>query len=205
MEEKDLLPKVYELFLRYGIKSLTMDDISRSLSISKKTLYKFVSDKADLVSKAMEFTCEMDRSCTTSILQNFDNAIEELVEITKFVSKMFRQMHPSVHYDLQKYYPEAWQKMENLKTNYHYKVIRKNLELGIEQELYRKNINTHIIARLYIEKMDIVFNSEAFPTTEYRFDEIFVEHMRYHIHGIASDKGRTYLKQLMQKDNLNLI
>ena len=51
--QTQIINKAEDLFLRYGLKSVTMDDIARKLGISKKTLYQYVENKTDLVSKIM--------------------------------------------------------------------------------------------------------------------------------------------------------
>ena len=96
-----------------------MDDVARELKISKKTLYKFVKDKNDLVKKALICHCKKEVELTSEIISKNTNAIDELIEISKYVSKRLQQVHPSIHYDLEKYYPEAWKiftdhKMEHI-------------------------------------------------------------------------------------------
>ena len=61
MNEKELkiISGAAEQFLRFGIKSMNMDDIARALGISKKTLYQFVTDKNDLVRKSMLMHCQL--------------------------------------------------------------------------------------------------------------------------------------------------
>ena len=53
-ELKNIMLKVRDLYRKYGIKSITMDDVARELGISKKTLYHFVTDKDDLVGKFID-------------------------------------------------------------------------------------------------------------------------------------------------------
>ncbi|MCI5056622.1 MAG: TetR/AcrR family transcriptional regulator [Flavobacteriales bacterium] len=181
-----------------------MDDISRSLKISKKTLYQHVSDKKDLVEKVFTKALAKDEKMCEDIFQNNDNPIDELIEITKQMSLMLTQMHPSIHYDLSKYYPEAWEKFHNYKKEFIYNCTVHNLEIGIKKKLYRKNLNVPILAKLYIAKIDITFDPSIFPVGQFNFAEVFMEFMRYHFHGIVSETGREYLIQRMKKENLNL-
>jgi len=204
MEQKTLL-HIHTLFIRYGVKSQTMDDIAKALKVSKKTLYKCVKDKADLVEKVMTCYCEAEKEFTKKLFEQFENAIDELVEITKHVTSMLSTFHPSIHYDLEKYYPKAWAVFQEMKSDFHFEMVKKNLEIGIQQGLYRKSINTSVIARLHIEKIDLVFNNNVFPQPSYKFEEVFVELMRYHIRGISNEKGIEYLKKINKKNKLNLI
>ena len=110
-EEKEsaILDQVRKLFMRYGIRSVTMDDISRELKISKKTLYKFVTDKQDLVVKVMTAECKGDECLFTKITADSKNAIDELLNITVHLGQKVQEIHPSIHFDLEKYYPDAWE------------------------------------------------------------------------------------------------
>ena len=104
MEEKEsvILENVRNIFMRYGIKSVTMDDISRELKISKKTLYKFVVDKPELVAKVMQEKCSCDQKDISDIVKKSKNAIDELMNVTQYVGKTVKEIHPSIHYDLEK-------------------------------------------------------------------------------------------------------
>jgi len=180
-----------------------MDDVARELKISKKTVYKYVKDKPELVAKVMTGICLEEQAVTTKIAEENSNAIDELIEISKHVSQRLQQIHPSVHYDLEKYYPKAWEVFVKHKTEYIYSCVTQNLEKGVKQDLYRKNINIPVIAKLYISKIDMVFDPEIFPVTQFTFPEVHAEHMRYHIRGIASEKGVKYLTEKVKKENLS--
>jgi len=203
-KKQAILEQVAELFMRYGIKSVTMDDVAKSLKMSKKTLYQYVTDKADLVRQVMAGHCEVEMSACEIIRQNnLDNAMDELLEMTKFVTGQIKEIHPSIHYDLEKYYPEAWGEFESYKLDYIQRSVADNLERGIQQGLYRDNINIPIIARLYVYKLDMFFDPEVFPPKEFNFMDVYMEMMRYHIRGVASEKGLAYLAKKAAQEKLN--
>lgn len=203
-KKQEILEHVAELFMRYGIKSVTMDDVAKSLKMSKKTLYQYVSDKSDLVRQVMAGHCEIERAGCDLIRANHnENAIDELLEITKFVTAQIQNIHPSIHYDLEKYYPEAWGEFERFKSQYIFGCISSNLERGIEQGWYRSNINIPIISRLYVYKLDMFFDPEIFPPKQFNFLEVYLEMMRYHVRGVATPKGIEYLMQKAAQEKLN--
>ena len=103
LELNNLLEKVSSLYNRYGIRSITMDDVSRELGISKKTLYKFVSDKSDLVEKVMLFELSYKRPNPGDLKKR--NAIEDLFWVNKMINQTIKDTNPSKEFDLQKYYP----------------------------------------------------------------------------------------------------
>src|SRR5690606_4198902 len=136
-KEQELFGKVGQLFLRFGIKSMTMDDISRQLGISKKTLYQFVSDKNDLVQKVLENVVAEQMANSKKLCEKYENAIDMIFELSKSVNERFRAIHPSIHYDLQKYHPAAWEIFNRFKNEFVTNCVEQNLIDGINQGLYR--------------------------------------------------------------------
>lgn len=203
-KKQAILEKVAELFMRYGIKSVTMDDVAKALKMSKKTLYQYVSDKQDLVRQVMAGHCQLERMACDLIAENNQaNAVDELLEITKFVTGQIKNVHPSIHYDLEKYYPDAMGEFESHKMDYIYNMVASNLKRGIQQGWYRSNINIPIISRLYVYKLDMFFDPEIFPPREFNFLEVYMEMMRYHIRGVATEQGLAYLTKKAAQERLN--
>lgn len=200
--DKEMLEQVLRIFMRYGIKSMTMDDVSRELKISKKTLYKYVTDKADLVTKVLQFECDSDHEMVEKFAAESDSAIEELLRITHHIGEKVSAVHPSIHFDLEKYYPEAWEVFSNYKKNTAYRTVLANLKRGIREGYYRKDLNPEIMTRIHISRIDIVFDGELFPPSLFHFGDVFREMMTYHIHGIANEKGIELLKQKLKNDQI---
>lgn len=202
MEEKELFEKVTHLFMRYGIKSMTMDEVARQLGISKKTLYLYVDNKKDLVKKMMELHVNCEQCNMEQTLSDCDNAIDEMMRMSKEVSTQMKDLHPSVMFDMKKYHPEAFQILLNHKDEFIRKCILKNLENGVKEEWYRSNLNPEIISQFYLSMISSIMNSEIQFDSEQNFHEVHSEMMRYHIRGIASSKGREYLKSKFKQDNV---
>lgn len=195
------------LFMKYGIKSLTMDDIARHLGISKKTLYQYVSDKKDLVKQGVSLLIEHEKSVLCKAQQESSTAIDSLINMTRCVSSEMGEMHPSVIFDLQKYHPEAWKLIENHKKGFIYNMMLENLKRGIKEGYYRGNINPAIIAGIYTGMIDTIMNPESTLFKTITFDQLHKEIIRYHIKGISNDKGLAYLKEVLKKqenDKLDL-
>jgi len=206
MKCQQILEQVKGLFMQFGVRSLTMDDIARHLSISKKTLYQCVSDKAELVETIMIGHLQIDHDAMERIHAEADNAIDEMFQIAQHVTQNLTNMHPSILYDLEKYYPKA----HKMFIDYKMKTIRgflsRNMEDGMAQGLYRENLNADIISGLYVGRMDICFDQTLFPNGQFNPTQIYIETIRYHIRGIASEKGIEYLqekfKTLNQQQNI---
>lgn len=198
-----LIGTCLDLFMKFGIKSLTMDDISRKLGISKKTLYQFVKDKKDLVNKGMKLCLEEEQSVLAQISSDSDNAIDELIGFTRFVNSRLSDLHASVIYDIQKYHPDSWTMMEDHKKGFVRLSILENTERGIREGLYRDNLNSEIVASLYMLMMDGFFQSEENFGKDARLEDLHLEMIRYHVRGIANEKGITLLKESLNKEENN--
>jgi len=185
--------------MSYGLRSVSMDDISRELGISKKTLYQHVGNKEDLVRQVIQKFIGIQHEVIRSIIKESTDAIEEYIDLSRHFLSTIRQMKPTITYDLQKYYKTSW----DIVTKDHFKflqsVIQKNVERGITQELYRDNINADIIAKLYISKNHAIADESLFPLQKYNMDELLIEFVRYHLHGISSTKGIKRMKTILKK------
>jgi len=184
-----ILTKAENLFFKYGIKSISMDDLSRELGISKKTLYQSVENKKDLVLQVFQNHAMQEVAAITRIQSESSDAIDEMIEVAKYVIPTIRKITPTVIFDMQKYYREVWQIMEDFNNKEIYKFIENNIKKGIEQGVYREGVRPDIIAKLHVGKTMFLIDEEIFPLREYNKENLFKEHMQYHIRGIATTKG----------------
>lgn len=198
-DNKAFFEDVSKLFLKYGIKSLTMDDIARELGISKKTIYAKVKDKKELVHKVMDNRLCFEVELIGDLLSKELNSIEEMFQICKLAGDVLQTMHPSVMYDLRKYYPETWNAFMEHKQGLILDTIVKNLGKGVRNGIFRKEINIDIISRIYIAKMEVIFNSSVFESNKFNLFEVFVEMLNYHIRGVANEKGIILLDEKLKE------
>jgi len=200
MEEefKNIISRVCDLYIKYGIRSFSMDDVSRELGISKKTLYKYVSEKKNLVDNAMEYYHNKLEKEIDEIYNQYPstpNAIDILIHLSKVIINKINSLNPSIIYDLQKYYPTLWTEFIMRKRNYVYSRMIENLKLGIKQGLYRDDLNIDIIARTYVIRMEYIINDYNYisDNNKYKFDEIIKTVFLYHIRAISNEKGLEYI------------
>lgn len=193
-----ILKKVRTLYRKFGIRSVTMDDVSHELGISKKTLYQYVRDKDELVQKVIdleiaEHQAKMIVSCTDD-----RNAIEQLLEIARCLSYMLREYSPASEYDLKKYYPDQFLRVRELRRNHALGFLKENLEKGIREGLYRPEVNPDIISRLGVSLIDNVVDGEVISLNEFLDPRFFGEFFEYHIRGIANAEGLSYLESQLK-------
>lgn len=183
-----------KLFTRRGIKSVSMDDISTELGVSKKTLYKYVSDKHKLVRMTLESALKRQKFHESKCNKG-SNAIEDYLMVYKSVTDMIRNANFSVEFDLQKYYPDLYDKVLNLRKEKMSEGIRSNLIRGIEEGFYRPDIDVEIITRLNVLMSEGMHNYEFLNENRDQIIHIMAINFDYHMRGIVNDKGlKEYLR-----------
>lgn len=196
-----ILREAETLFLRYGFKSITMDDMARELGISKKTLYQYFEDKNDLVNQTVQQILD-DQVCDCQVLgtQQFD-PVTYMLMITDSVSTQGRQINPGVLFDLKKYFKPAWDKLFQFRTDFVYQQVMKNLEEGMEKGLYHRDFNVKMVARLYLHLVDFLISPETYMQDMNSFKEVHLELMKYHLRAICTDKGLKILNEKLKERN----
>lgn len=191
---EQIIPKVYHLYQRYGIKSVTMDDVARNLGISKKTLYEFFADKEDLVKQVLIWDYDRKLDFFLEIEKKKLNAVEELFEVYQMIKVMYKDYNPSLEYDIRKYYPALFSQFREIKRKRLFELSMKNLNKGMREGLYRSDLNASILSRLHVFRVENILESELFSVGELTSINVFHEIFVYHMNGILSESGRKILK-----------
>ncbi len=203
-QEYELYRRTTDVYMKNGIKNITMDDMAKELKVSKKTLYKYVKDRPELAAKSMEWKLAHDKKVVNDIVAKNLNAIEELCEISNFYCSNLVKMHPSLHFDLEKYYHHAWSQFIEYRNSFMFNTMLSNIKKGIRDGFYRDNFDIEVIVILYIMKVDMVFDPRIFPVSKFKFADVYIEMVKYHLSGIASEKGLKEMNRLMELKCLHI-
>jgi len=196
---KNIVQTALGLYQKYGIKSVTMDDVAHECMISKKTLYKYINDKIDLLNRVLEYEYSNHGNKFFKILDKGLNAIEEVFEIHKNLIKMIKNHNPAVEHDLLKYYPVIHRELSERKSQHVYKMMIQNLEKGIKEGLYYEDINVELIA-----KQRVIFQVQKIENSVVSYKEFIkpsaVKQMFiYHLRAICSPKGIELLNKKIKE------
>lgn len=192
MREKILL-EADALFVRYGVKSVTMDDIAAALGISKKTIYQYFQDKRDLVKTCTMRQCAQRDENFETIQGMSKNAIDELVLISKAIRENILDLNPLLLMEIKKYYSEAWKIFLEFKENNFYKSLVKTIERGKAEGYFREEIDAEVLAVMRMQQMQDVFEATVYPKAEFDYKEVQVQLMNHFMHGLLTYKGREVL------------
>ncbi len=184
-----IFQQAHLLFMQYGLKSVSMDDIAGKMGISKKTIYQFYADKEALVAEVVkQITSENQFQCDSDII-NSENAIHEIILAMEQMSKLFETMNPSILFDLHKYYPQAFKLFLAHKNDYVYGKIKQNIIRGIKEGLYRDDLNLEIVSRYRVESIIIAFNPEFQTSVKSSLVSIAQELSTFFLYGVVNEKG----------------
>jgi len=201
MELQDILEKVSALYRKFGIRSITMDDVAREIGISKKTLYLYVTDKTDLVKRVVEHVGHCNFESLANKYDPEKNAIEDLIEVSIRVNSLMKSYSPSYYYDLEKYYPDIFRDLMVARRKIMYESMLENIRKGKNEGLYRNELDEEIIAKLHLLRIENLQENEIFSEEEIRSTKFFREMFVYHIRGLATDKGIRVLNENIKKLN----
>lgn len=199
--KENVLCAVADLFLKYGVRSVSMDDIAHNQGISKKTIYQYFDDKNDLVNQVAtmlleermkEYQHNSDIAC---------NAIEELFTMSRLLRKHFSEINPALLYDVQKYHPQAWELFLKHENDVVYHSVRDNLERGIEEGYFRPEINAKVLARFRVKQIQISFDERLYPKDQFDFTDVQVQLFDHYVHGLLTEPGLELYKNYQKQNN----
>ncbi len=197
--KENILNKTIDLFLSYGVKSITMDDIAKEMAISKKTIYTYFSTKAKLVEAASIFAFEKINKGIFTICTSNYNPIHELYEVKSLVLEQLKNEESSPQYQLQKYYPKIFETLKQKQFDSVNSCITQNLNRGIKKGYYRKEIDINFITRIYFNGMMGIKNVELFPKNSFSVPYLMNSYLEYYIRAIATEKGLKTLQNIIKK------
>jgi AcrR family transcriptional regulator len=191
--------RAQELFMQYGIRSVSMDDIATQLGMSKKTIYQFFADKDELVEAVVTSEIgQMQGDCMDCTDQAVD-AVDEIFLMMDKIDAQIRPMNPMIMYDLEKFHFKAFQQFMQHKNKFLIDMIRKNMEWGISGELYRPELNVDVISKFRLESVMIPFNIGLFAPSRYNLADVTQEILEHYIYGLVTPKGYKLIQKYKQE------
>lgn len=205
MEAKErILIKAEELFMRFGIRSVSMDDIANNLGMSKKTLYQYYADKDELVDAVVDGHISLVQADCMGCRQDAEDAIHEIFISVERIMEEFNNMNPMVLFDLEKFHFNSFRRFKDHKDKFMAQIVRNNIEWGIKDELYRPDVNVDVLSKFRIESMMIPFNVNVFPPGKYKLAALSEEIILHFVYGLATVKGHKLIQKYNQQRLKNL-
>ncbi|MDR2083664.1 MAG: TetR/AcrR family transcriptional regulator [Bacteroidales bacterium] len=193
-----------EMFLKYGLRSVSIDDICNELRISKKTFYSYFNQKEELIEEILESLRCGQIKFIKKKTSNDDNAnsIDKMLKGASFFNEKHHEKFGSFFFDMQKYYPDILQKHMQEADEKMYEIVRDNLIEGVQDNLYRKEIDVVAMAIfLTALKGKAVDNLKQFRkfTTQQSIDFLLDSYLRI----LVNENGlQYYLKVKNNKEKV---
>lgn len=197
---EEILKTAADLFLSYGFKSVTMDDIANALGISKKTIYQHFNNKTELVEATTLYMFNFISNGIDDITKQDKNPIEEIFEIKNFLMKHLKDEKSSPQYQLQKYYPKIFDDLKAKQLCVMDDCVTNNLVKGLKLGLYRDNLNMEFISKIYFNCMMVLKDKELFPLNNFSMNTLMNYYLEYHLRGICTSKGLDTLTEYLNNN-----
>ncbi|MAI22808.1 MAG: hypothetical protein CL828_02025 [Crocinitomicaceae bacterium] len=203
IEPKDsLIQRATSVFMRLGVRAVNMADVCSELGISKKTLYKYVSDKRDLIFQCMSWHCSQIERVIQEAKSTSKNTIEAELKLIRFIHQITSDMHPSVLFDLSKYHPKAFRFVNERRDEILRGTMEENIRRGQTEGLYRADVNPAVASRFFIGLSHEVQTMVEGGSNLTPLSQLYLESAMYHIRAIASAKGIAFLEEKIKEENL---
>ncbi len=199
-KRKEIIDKSAMIFLRHGIRSVTMDDLARELGMSKKTIYNHFKDKDELVIQIVTTLIERNQVACEVGRAKSETAIDAMMSISEFSTRLFTEIHSSVFYDLQKYYPEAWNIIKQYRLSFISDQITQNIIRGQEEGLYNAELDPKIMAGIHLSIVSMLTDSNVFEVGTNEYGALLEEIVLFQLRGIVNDKGRKLMSKYMKNN-----
>jgi AcrR family transcriptional regulator len=198
-----ILAKAKELFFSYGLKSVSMDDLARLSGVSKKTIYQFYSDKNELVNKIVKDLTHCHYKLVKECQGIAKDAVEEVLMQSDGPFDTWASVNQTFFFELEKSFPEAWAELEKHKQKVLLPGIIKNLQRGIDENLYREELDVAFTADVRIHQLSNALQPAAFTGKRMHVSQLMNELTTFYLHGITTEKGKKLLYKYLRNRNEN--
>ena len=197
--KEDIVKRALNDFMQYGFKTFTMDDLANKMGMSKKTLYEYFPSKQDLVDACLDYALEMSCTNVTTFVQGEGSVIENVYRKQKKVQEVFNINSDRPIWELQKYYPKTYERMEGEFAKTDTLFIDKLLEKGWQEGLFRKDINVNFYKVFYTSVQRLRSITHTFPEREFPFWETIYTILEYFFRILVNEKGLKELERVLKE------
>jgi len=198
--KEDIVKRALNDFMQYGFKTFTMDDLANKMGMSKKTLYEHFPSKQDLVDACLDYALEMSCTNVTTFVQGEGSVIENVYRNQKKVQEVFNINSDRPIWELQKYYPKTYERMESEFAKSDALFIDKLLEKGWKEGLFRKDINVDFYKIFYTSVQRLRSITRTFPEREFPFWETIYTIIEYFFRILVNEKGLKELERVLEQE-----
>jgi TetR/AcrR family transcriptional regulator, cholesterol catabolism regulator len=195
-----IVEEATQQFLQFGIRNVTMDKIASDLGISKRTVYGVFKDKTELVRTCIEYLFQQHETQIKIILETSSNVIEVFSNALREGMKVMNSINPVFFRDLKKFYPQIWMSIHARNMEKSYILTKDLLKQGIEEGLFREDINIKIVSKLFHEQNNLIMDEKVFPRNEFSLPEIYRNLTINFMRGISTGRGIERIDRMISNE-----
>ncbi|MFW5793439.1 MAG: TetR/AcrR family transcriptional regulator [Bacteroidota bacterium] len=197
MQER-ILQEASDLFVKSGVRSVTMDEISETLGISKRTLYENFSNKEELLRECISYQHSIYEKQKKELLNSVENPLEIIhIHITN-AFKIISRIHPNFMNDIRKFHPNIWKEVFIPQRKKNILFTQEIIKRGIKHGYFRNDINPEINANIAHMQFQLLEDNSL---DEFSRKEVFEHIVMGFIRGMATEKGLKMINQLFDGEN----
>ncbi len=194
-----LVEDVRKLLSGYKSNEFTFQNLAKELNLPIETLVNTFGSEAGLVEEILNF----EQQNLESVFSKFDfegtNSIDDLLVVSKEINDKFDFILPSITFDLQSRFPEVRQKFVEKRISFVNAKIKSNFEFGMQQGMYRHDLSTELVARIYMSRLIDMHNPDFFPNETISFPVLFDVMFDTFIRGICTEEGKNYYEKKIKR------
>jgi len=199
--EDHILIAAEKLFMKFGMRSVTMDDIAKHLGMSKKTIYANFEDKNELVVKLVAYKLKTDQFQMEQCALKAENAIEEVFLIMDFLKETLSGINPIVFLDLEKYHKDAHKLMMDFHQTFVFNAVKAGLDRGVKENIFKSDINTEILAAARVGQINWTLESNLIRGGKYSVYDVFQELTLQFLFGVCTLSGNVIINNYQLNKN----
>lgn len=184
-----ILQTSHELFVKRGIKRVTMDEIALTLGVSKRTIYEQFSDKKTLVKEDAAHFSEMMKSNTDSLIEDADNVIQGIMAVLRFIQGMMMVVTPNYFMDMRRYYPEAFEQITKYREMRKLSVTNMLVKRGMKEGFFRADLNVEMVG-IFINSVVMASDETMCGVSNLKHGDFERDIFFAYLLGISTAEGR---------------
>lgn len=193
----EFLTRVADLFLEFGAKTLTMDEVAREFGISKKTLYQRYRNKEALLEDVLHLKLQEIIDKMQQLDLEIDNAIDRMLCRDEVIDKAVDSNNTVLIKQLLRYYPSIFSThMQNFYEKFS-DVLIHNIQRGRKQGFYRDDFDERIYSKFFFQLIMSYDSSTFVDVSEIERLEYQNGVMEFYLQAITTEKGKQYLKSII--------
>lgn len=178
------LLQLQELFVPYGFRSPSMDDISSHLGISKKTLYRHVSNKEDLLIVYIDWRISCIKNELISLKEEGLGSPLELAKMIRIISSFLLDCNQKSISDLEKFYPRALSRFLEYRNQELMKIITQVHKKGMKEGLFHQQVIPKFSANILLLSLENIANNQLSNVQNQSTKSLVEQLVHYHLSAI---------------------